>query len=432
MFAAVCPRELSFPHVPFGHPFMNDLLFLAHRIPFPPNKGDKLRSFNLLRYLSAHYRVHLGCFVDDPADLQYVNEVRKYCAEAAFVPLHSIRRRFFSLTGLLSGDALSVVYYRDARLANWVRRLRERFDIRRVLVFSSVMAQYAEPADGALRVADMVDVDSAKWTRYAKDRSWPMSWLYEREGRRLLDFETAVARRFDATVFVSDAEARLFRRLSGIPGQHVHSAGNGVDTEYFRPDAGRASPYGSGGRVVAFTGAMDYWPNIDAVNWFTNDIFPRLRESEPNLRFAIVGARPSIEVRRLGDRDGVLVTGTVPDVRPYLQHAVAAVAPLRIARGVQNKVLEGMAMGLPVVATPDAAEGLELAPGKEIMVAHTGDEFVDVLREVLGGRKAIGAAARARVVNAYSWEANLSRIRDLLELRQSEVNGEHSERAAAA
>lgn len=411
---------------------MNDLLFLAHRIPFPPNKGDKLRSFNLLRYLSAHYRVHLGCFVDDPADLQYVDEVRKYCEQTAFVSLHPLWRRVRSLTGLLSGDALSVVYYRDARLASWVRDLRDRCDIRRILVFSSVMAQYAEPADGARRVADLVDVDSAKWTRYAQDRTWPMSWLYEREGRRLLDFETAVARRFDATVFVSDAEARLFQRLSGMPGQSIHAAGNGVDTEYFRPHAAHASPYGSGGPVVAFTGAMDYWPNVDAVDWFASDIFPRLRQSVPNLRFAIVGARPRAEVRRLGEQDGILVTGTVPDVRPYLQHAVAAVAPLRIARGVQNKVLEGMAMALPVVATPDAAEGLEVEVGKELIVARTSDEFVDSLWEILNGRMAIGAAARDRVVHSYSWEANLLRVRDLLEARTSEANGEHSKCAVAA
>jgi sugar transferase (PEP-CTERM/EpsH1 system associated) len=411
---------------------VNDLLFLAHRIPFPPNKGDKLRSFNLLRYLSAHYRVHLGCFVDDPSDLQHVGEVRKYCAESAFIPLHPFWRRVCSLTGLLSGEALSVVYYRDARLAAWVRTLRERHDIRRVLVFSSVMAQYAEPADGARRIADMVDVDSAKWARYAKDRKWPMSWLYEREGRHLLEFETGIARRFDATVFVSDAEARLFQRLSGTPAQLVHCAGNGVDTEYFKPDSVRASPYGPGGRVIAFTGAMDYWPNVDAVNWFAKDIFPQLRQSVPDLRFAIVGARPSAEVRRLGEREGILVTGTVPDVRPYLEHAVAAVAPLRIARGVQNKVLEGMAMALPVVATPDAAEGLALAPGKEIIVARTSDEFVDSLKAILNGRKAIGAAARDRVLRSYSWEANLSRVRDLLEAKQSEGNGEHSERAVAA
>lgn len=409
-----------------------DLLFLVHRIPFPPNKGDKLRSFNLLRYLSVHYRVHLGCFIDDPADEQYIDEVRTYCVETAFVSLNPLWRRVSSLTGLLSGDALSVVYFRDARLSDWVRSLRKRYDIRRVLVFSSVMAQYVDLTDGARRVADMVDVDSAKWARYAKDRIWPMSWLYKREGSRLLDFEAEVARRFDATVFVSDAEARLFLRLSGIPEQLVYSASNGVDTDYFKPDLRHASPYGSADPVIAFTGAMDYWPNIDAVNWFVSEIFPRLRQFVPNLKFAIVGARPSVEVRRLGERDGVWVTGTVPDVRPYLQHAVAAVAPLRIARGVQNKVLEGMAMALPVVATPDAAEGLDLRLGKELLVARTSDEFVEALGKILNGERAIGAAARARVLDSFSWEANLARVRDLLEVGQSEVNGEHPERAVAA
>lgn len=411
---------------------MNDLLFLAHRIPYPPNKGDKLRSFHLLRYLSKHYRVHLGCFVDDPEDLQYVDEVRKYCDQSTFVALHPLWRRVCSLTSLLSGDALSVAYYRNARLDAWVKMVLERNEVRRVLVFSSVMAQYVGSAHGVTRIADMVDVDSAKWARYSNDRRWPISWLYRRESNRLLDFEASVARQFDATLFVSDAEAELFLKLAGTPGLSVHAAENGVDTDYFRPNSGQSSPYGQGAKVIAFTGAMDYWPNVDAVSWFAKDVFPKLRQLFPDVRFAIVGARPTAEVRRLGEREGVLVTGTVPDVRPYLEHAVAAVAPLRIARGVQNKVLEGMAMGLPVVATPDAAEGLNVIAGRELIVARSSDEFVGALTDVMRGEISIGAAARDRVLSSYSWEANLSRVRDLLESTQSRRGGGRSERAIAA
>lgn len=411
---------------------MNDLLFLAHRIPFPPNKGDKLRSFHLLRYLSAYYRIHLGCFVDDPADMQYGEEVKKYCAEACLVPLDPRWRRICSLSALLTGESLSVAYYRTGALSAWVRDLFGRVDVRRVLVFSSVMAQYAEAVQGATRVADMVDVDSAKWTRYAKDKPWPLSWLYGREGRKLLDFEVKTASAFDATVFVSGAEAQLFMELSRMPGRRVHFAANGVDTDYFRPGLEQPSPYPANARVLAFTGAMDYFPNVDAVTWFATDIFPTLKARFDGLQFAIVGARPSAEVRRLADREGIIVTGTVADVRPYLAHAIAAVAPLRIARGIQNKVLEGMAMGLPVVATPDAAEGLQVVAGKELIIARSIDDFVAAVTDVLSGRVSTGEAGRARVLSSYSWETNLSRMRDLLEKTDSGGRGADTQRAIAA
>jgi sugar transferase (PEP-CTERM/EpsH1 system associated) len=376
--------------------------------------------------------VHLGCFVDDPADMQYVDEVKKYCAETCFVPLHPRWRRICSLAALSTGESLSVAYYRNAALSAWIDGLLSRIDIRRVLVFSSVMAQYAERVHGATKVADMVDVDSAKWTRYAKDKSWPLSWLYAREGRTLLDFEAKTARGFDASVFVSEAEARLFTQLARLPERRIHFAANGVDTDYFRPGLGQPSPYEPNARVLAFTGAMDYFPNVDAVTWFANDIFPHVRARFPDVGFAIVGARPSSEVRRLGDREGIIVTGTVADVRPYLEHASAAVAPLRIARGIQNKVLEGMAMGLSVVATPDAAEGLEVVADKELLVARSGDDFVAVLADVLSGRRSTGEAARARVLGSYSWETNLARMRDLLETTEPGGCRADAERAIAA
>lgn len=411
---------------------MNDLLFLAHRVPYPPNKGDKLRSFHLLRFLSRHYRVHLGCFVDDPDDFAHVDRVKEYCDQTCLVRLDPMVRRAFSLTALLRGEALSLAYYRNAELSAWVRSIRARYDIRRTLVFSSVMAQFAPPVEGERRVADFVDVDSAKWSRYARECSWPMSWLYGREARTLLDFERSVANDFNASVFVSSAEASLFVELSGVDAARVHSADNGVDTEYFRPGLGSASPYGANARVIVFTGAMDYWPNVDAVRWFVEEVFPRLRQQWNDLVFAIVGARPTSEVKRLGERSGVIVTGTVPDVRPYLEHAVAAVAPLRIARGIQNKVLEGMAMARPVVATPDAAEGLAVDAGVEILVARDADEFVSSLARVLNGGAQIGIAARERVLRSYAWDANLAGVRDLLE---GTIKGEESacvECAAAA
>src|SRR5262245_12690592 len=209
---------------------MQDLLFLAHRIPYPPNKGDKLRSFHLLRCLSRRYRVHLGAFVDDPEDWQHLDAVRRLCAETYFAKLDPTLARLRSVPSLVRGEPLTIGYYRDRSLARWTESVIQRYSIRRILTFSSAMAQYVIDKQGACKVADMVDVDSAKWQRYALDKRWPVSWIYRREARTLLAFERDVARSFDASVFVSANEARLFSDLSGVSPTRIFHASNGVDT----------------------------------------------------------------------------------------------------------------------------------------------------------------------------------------------------------
>ena len=396
---------------------MTDLLFLAHRIPYPPNKGDKLRSYHLLRTLSEKFRVHLGCFIDDPNDWQHVGQVRGYCAETCFVPLNRRWQTVRSLMCLVTGEALSIGYYRHGGLQAWVNDIIARSSLSHVLVYSSVMAQFVQRIVGARRVADMVDVDSVKWSQYAKCSRWPAAWIYEREAGKLLRFESEVARSFDATVFVSQAEARLFRSLSAVPHNRIHWAPNGVDTEYFKPRLGSTSPYDTQTRVIVFTGAMDYRPNIDAVSWFADEVYPEVRSKWPDVSFAIVGANPTKTVRSLEAREGIIVTGTVADVRPFVEHAVASVAPLRIARGVQNKVLEGMAMGRTVIASTQAAEGLDVVAGRDVIVADNREDFVAAIDLVLRGKCELGVNARNRVLQSYSWPQNIARIRALLEPR---------------
>ncbi|MBK1691675.1 TIGR03087 family PEP-CTERM/XrtA system glycosyltransferase [Ectothiorhodospira mobilis] len=396
----------------------SSLLFLAHRIPYPPNKGDKIRSFNLLKHLAGRYRIHLGCFVDDPHDWDYREDVAAYCHDLCLQRLDPTRARLKSLRGLLDGRPLTLPYYADHRLRRWVRETLDA-GVGRVLVFSSAMAQYLEPQDYARChvVVDFVDVDSDKWRQYAPSHRFPMNRLYARESRRLLAYERHVAARAGAGVFVSAQEADLFRRLSPGTASTTHAIDNGVDVDYFSPRGVQGEPFAPGERHLVFTGAMDYWANVDAVRWFAGEVFPRVRARCPEARFTIVGARPGPEVKRLGRIEGVQVTGAVRDVRPYLAQAVAAVAPLRIARGVQNKVLEAMAMARPVIATPQAMDGLRLCADLEPLVAEDPGDLAALSLSALTGALPADAGDRNRacVCRHYSWAEHMGRFADLLE-----------------
>ncbi|MCL5061121.1 MAG: TIGR03087 family PEP-CTERM/XrtA system glycosyltransferase [Candidatus Thermoplasmatota archaeon] len=392
---------------------MEGLLFLAHRIPFPPNKGDKIRSFHLLRHLAARYEIHLGAFVDDPDDWQYRDALKPWCASIRLLPLHPRRARLASLAGLLTGEALTLPYYRNRELATWAKELAASGTVTRGLAFSSAMAQFM-PAGLSRRVLDMVDVDSDKWTQYAPTQRWPLSWVYAREGRKLAEWEARVAQDFDATLLVSRDEAALLQRRVPQARHKIGAFENGVDADYFSPARDYPNPYAPDVRGVAFTGAMDYWPNVDAAIWFAERIFPAVREALPAAQFTIVGSRPTEAVLALARQPGVVVTGGVPDVRPWLAHAACAVAPLRIARGVQNKVLEAMAMARPVVASAQAAEGIRAQAGRDFILAQGEADFAHAVVAQLQ-RTACNAPARDRILEHYDWARNLSAIDPLFE-----------------
>jgi len=403
---------------------MEELLFLAHRIPYPPNKGDKIRSWHILKHLARSYRVHLGAFVDDPGDWRYRDRIEQLCASTCLLPLHPIASKVSSLSGLLQGTALSLSYFRDRRMQHWVNTMLERPGIQKVFVFSSPLAQYVlnTTSPEMRRVIDFVDIDSDKWRQYAEHKHWPFSWLYRREGETLLKFEQAVAREFDASIFVSAEEADLFRWLVPDAADSIGYLENGVDHDYFKPDAGYQDPYAGCREVLVFTGAMDYWANIDAVKWLAQEVFPQVRNVVQTARFAIVGARPSREVRALASDRCVMVTGSVKDIRPYLAHARVAVAPLRIARGVQNKVLEAMAMARPVVATRVAVEGIDIAGKDGLEIADDKHEFAEKLIALLKSPTSpLVMSSREWVCQRYDWERNLDKLQDLFGRRQFEL-----------
>lgn len=389
------------------------VLYLAHRIPFPPDKGDKIRSWSTLEHLARRFDVFLAAFVDDPADFRHQQFLQSICQEVALVPLDKTAAVARSLLALLGGEPFSFAYYRDRRMTEAVRRARSK-GLAAEIAFSSSVAPYLSIRGCAPRIVDLCDADSAKWEEYARRKSWPMSALYAREGRLLARAETAIVNWADAAFAVSEEEADLLASREGVE-KEVLWFGNGVDAERFAPGATTPAPAAFS---ALFVGAMDYWANIDAVLWFAAEIWPKVKLASPEATFGVVGSNPSRAVRALDGQAGVCVTGAVEDVRPYLQAAQIVVAPIRIARGVQNKVLEAMAMAKALVATPAALEGVNVDIGKEAVAAASPEAFAAEAVRLLSDpetARAIGAAGRARMLADYQWPSQLVRLDDVLD-----------------
>ena len=393
---------------------MGDILFLAHRIPFPPDRGDKIRGFNILKYLSTKKRVHLIAFADDVADLKNKSGLAKYTGNRSII-WRSKPQALAANAG--AADASADVADRVRQPA--AARMRSTISSRgmRSTRSSSSRARWrniCRRARASKMIMDFVDMDSAKFAAYARTSKGPKSWMFGREARLLLQHEKAIAARADASLFVSEAEAALFRDRTGA--ERVHVIENGIDTDLFDPSASfkRIDAMGS---LIVFTGQMDYRPNIEGVTWFVETMLPHIRVEHPDARFAIVGRNPTEAVKALAKHPGVVVSGEVADVRGWLAAAAVVVAPLKLARGIQNKVLEGMAMARPVVASAAAAQGIDHAG--TIRVGATVGEIANAVNELLADpRKAaeLGASARRQVQERYSWAARLAPLDDLLGL----------------
>ena len=382
-----------------------EILFLAHRAPFPPDRGDRIRSYNILKHLSARARVHLVAFVDD--DAAVTDEDRALLGECAFVPRTKSQVRA-AAEALATRRPVSLTAFADRRVTAAVASIVKRHPIDAVYAFSGQMAQYV-PAGVPVTIMDFVDLDSAKFDAYADDAIGPMRWMMKREARLLGAYERSVAGRVTAALFVSAAEAAL------LPGSMALE--NGIDTVRYDPQ--RSAPVDSAHPLIVFTGQMDYRPNVDAVTWFARSVLPLV----PQAHFAIVGRAPTASVRALAGAN-VTVTGEVADVRGWLAAADVVVAPLQLARGVQNKVLEAMAMARPVVASAPAAEGID--HDGTIRIAGDARDYANAVTGLLNdpaGAAALGTAAREQVIRRYGWAARLAPLDDLL--------GLHAERQVA-
>lgn len=405
---------------------MGEILFLAHRIPFPPDRGDKIRSHHVLKALAALAPVHVATFCDDEQDRAFEPDLANLAASYRLVE----RSKSLPIAGvqaLASGRPISLTAFYDKQLEAYVRDLLAERDIDTVYVFSGQMAQYVPGEFRGRVVADLVDVDSAKFEAYAAKGRGFRSWMERREGRLLRQEEARICAGASVTLLISGAEVGLLRsRLASDSygersGEHarVRAMGNGLDAAYFDPGAVSPEPrmIEKGAPRIVFTGQMDYAPNIEAATRAIDRVLPLVRQTCPDATLHIVGRNPPPVLRDRSGRDGIEVWGRVDDIRPWLTAADVALVPLEIARGVQNKVLEAMAMGLPVVLSPGAAIGIDALDGRDFAIrdgdAAMAQAVLDLARAPEAA-KLMGAAARTWIVGNASWEAALARLPEYL------------------
>ncbi len=388
-----------------------DLIFISHRIPYPLNRGEKIRGYNLITHLAKSYRVHLGCLIDDAADWEHVAHLRTICAEVAAFGIDRRVQKLKSLARLRPGRPLMLDYYFHSGLRRWVDRTVARGHAEIIYIFSAAMAPYALHFERGGKILDMQDIDSQKWAAYAQKARGAMRRVWAREARTLFAYERHAAMACDITFFVTEEETRRFAELAPETADRLTWIEMGVDMDRFSPAIAFGSPYSGAGPHLVFTGNMDYWPNADAVIWFVNQVLPQLRARLADVQFHIVGNNPGPEVKRLARHAGVEVTGRVPDTRPYIAHADVSVSPLRMARGVQNKVLEAMALARPVIASPQAFEGIRATAGRDLLVAEDAEQMTRAIAEVIEGRyPELGGNGRRVIEQRYGWPAILGRL----------------------
>ena len=407
---------------------MSELLFLAHRIPYPPNRGDKIRSWHVLRHLARYATVHLAAFADDEADAAHLAGLREALGdslgEVLVEPIASSRMAWAG-RALRRRQPLNLAAFHSPAMQRFVDGILARPRVETIYAFSVQMAQFV-PAGASQRfIMDFVDFDSAKYARYAAGLPTPRRLVYRREAGLLLAHERATAERADVSLFISEAEASFFIERAKPRGADIRVLPNGIDLRHYDPALTFVPPPDlPAAPLIVFTGQMNYPPNVEGVVDFAERVMPLVRDGCPAARFVVVGRDPAPPVQRLAGADGTIVTGEVADVRPWLAAAALVVAPLKLARGVQNKVLEAMAMGRPVVASPAAFTGINAEPGRDLVVADGAAGQAEAVLALLGDRglaERIGRDARRRMEAAYSWDAQLAPLAPLAGLQRAQA-----------
>jgi len=387
------------------------ILFLAHRTPLPPNKGEKLRALWELRTLARRHEIDLFCFCDDAEDEKHLAQLGNLCHEFYVERLSWFWSRAQATSALVRGVPFTTAFFYSRRMWHKIQAAIQAKAYDRVFVFSSAMAQYVETS-GLPTIVDFVDVDSDKWQQYAAQRPWPWAWLARGEASRLAAYERRLLQQSEAVLVCTEAEARVLK--PDVPA-NVCVLPNYIDVTYYDPATIRLldevrswQPY------VLFSGSMDYFPNVDAALYFYHEIFPLVRRDHREIKFVIAGRSPHASIRKLAADPAVRITGSVFDIRPYLCGASAAVAPMRIARGIQNKILESLAAGVPVVASTVVAPSLQRDLFRLVKYADNAGEFADAVLEVLAEgpmkRRAERRAALSEHMKSLALDSQLYRI----------------------
>ena len=398
------------------------ILYLAHRIPYPPNKGEKTRCFHQLQYLSERHTIDLFCFADNEREARGQTALESICRRVHVETLPPKKGLARAAALAWKGLPSSILYYQSRKMQEAVGKTLnvESYDL--IFVYCSSMAQFIPHPAPAFKMIDFVDADSAKWKQYASATRFPKSWFYAREGELLARYEKQVTKEFDVSIVATQQEAL---ELGGGGCSGVEVLENGVALPKTQPVTSLREEIRALQPYVLFVGTMNYRPNVDAVTHFSEEIFPLLQKTHPELRFLIVGRDPSPEVGRLAGKPGVVVTGSVPDVHEYIDGAAVAVAPFRIAQGVQNKVLEALVAGLPVVLTSRPARAIGDVAAELLLVADRPEVFAAAVQSVLENpefrRRAEAAAPALR--ESMKWENRLRRLGQLVDSVASSGNG---------
>lgn len=396
-----------------------NILFISHRIPYPPNKGDKIRSFNQIKYLSRFHRIFLATLLESPSDREYIGGLERLCEAICAVQPNKGTRLWQALS---ASKPFSVSYFYHKKVQRFIDDLLEKESIDIIVCFCSSIAEYVfqtpryreNRLSGVRLIMDYVDLDSDKWLQYSQYSLFPLNIIHRIEYKRLFEYEKTINKKFDASIFVAKREMALFQRRYPRANR-LHVIPNGVDIEYFRPapESSERTRADNSSPILVFTGAMDYFANVDGVVWFSSHIFPKIKQAFPQALFYVVGSNPSQAVQSLAKDGNIRVTGFVEDIRDYYQMADICVIPLRIARGLQNKVLEAMASAKAVVATPDASEGIVCEHGTDILIADNAESFAKEVITLLKNKQnqdRIGQNAFNNIEHNYNWEINMNKL----------------------
>jgi polysaccharide biosynthesis protein PslH len=398
------------------------LLVLTHRLPFPLNRGDRIRAYHSLKCLSEHCDITLGSVADEPWDDAHVAKLKDVCSSVSIHALPRFGRWLRAGLGIATGRSATEGAFYSLSLARQVQEWTTKQEFDAALVYCSSMGQYCQNfvKRPKLVLLDLVDVDSEKWKQYAELSTGWRKMPYQREAKGVKALESQLIQKSDFVTVVTEDEARLFRQIH--EGKIAQVISNGVDHEYFSPDSHSPEEkqlFRRGKPQFVFVGGLDYRPNVQGVVWFCQEILPEIRRQYPNALLSLVGRNPSPPIVDLAKQPGVNLVGQVDDVRPYVLAADIAVAPLKIARGVQNKVLEAMSCGLPVIASPCAAEGIQHSGG--LLVADFQEQWLSHIQRLQDQQtyQLESSCARQSILDHYSWPRRLEPMLELLQLRRS-------------